>query len=178
MVDGDETASAAQSEGVAFSYELRDFILAYRLSTWPSPKRAALMSIILVALLAIFFVYEPDWGARAAACAGGALGGIAILLAHRYVYLPLFARRLFANYPLLRTGHTFAFEPDGLRYSTERTKAFLVWRDFVGWRADDTSVLLYSSPRQFVVVPARLAELGFPIKELKGALARDFAMRG
>ena len=178
MADSEVTTRGAQGDGVSFSYELRDFLLAYRLSTRPTPKRAALMSIALLVLFGILFWDEPDWGARGAALAGGAFGGVVIFLAHRYVYLPLFTRRLFANYPLLRTEHTFAFESDGLRYSTERSKAFVLWRDFVAWRADDASVLLYSSPRQFVVVPTRLAAQGFPIEQLKCALARDFAMRG
>ncbi|MCB1534457.1 MAG: YcxB family protein [Rhodoblastus sp.] len=170
--------SSDAATSVAFRYELQDFIQAYRLGARPSAKRAASLAAIIVLLFVAIVWYEPDWDARLAACGGGALGGLAVFLAHRYIYLPLHARRMFANYPLLRSEHTFAYEPEGLRNSTDRTNAFLLWRDFVGWRADDMSVLLYTSPRQFIVVPTRLARQGFPIKELKGALARDFAMRG
>ena len=175
-------ANEAESSGetrtsVAFAYELQDFILAYRLSTQPNAKRAALMIAAILALFAALFWCEPDRNSRLAAGFGGLLGGLAVFLLHRHVYLPLYARRMFANYPMMRSQHTFAFEPDGIRNSTERTNAFLIWRDFVGWRANDTSVLLYTSPRQFILVPTRLAAQGFPIEQLKCALARDFAMR-
>lgn len=170
---GEETATA----GVSFRYEVRDFIHAYRLSTRPGPRRAALLALAIAAIFGAILWYEPDWDARLAACASGAVGGLAIFLLHRYVYLPLYARRLFANYPMLRVERSLSLEPDGLRDVTDRTNALLVWRDFVHWRADDKSVLLYTSPRLFIVVPARLAQQGFPVGELKSALARDFAQR-
>lgn len=163
--------------GVSFRYEVRDFIHAYRLSTRPGPRRAALLALAIAAIFGAIFWYEPDWDARLVACVSSAIGGLAVFLLHRYVYLPLYARRLFANYPMLLVERSLSLEPDGVRDVTDRTNALLVWRDFVNWRADDKSVLLYTSPRLFIVVPARLAQQGFPVDELKSALAREFGMR-
>lgn len=178
MTDKIATEGDAGTKGVAFRYEVQDFIEAYRLAVRPGPKRAAALAAAIALLVGALFWYEPAWDVRAQGCAGGALGGVGVFLLHRYLYLPWHARRQFANYPLLRAEHVFTLEQEGLRDSTERTNALLVWRDFVGWRANDKSVLLYTSPRLFILAPTRLAQLGFPIEDLKGALARDFAKRG
>ena len=164
-------------KSVTFRYQTQDFLSAYRLNATPQCRHALYLASVLAALVAVFFWFEPAWDARAVACGAGAAGGLAAFVLVRYIYLPLHAKRQFANYPIAHREQVLTLEAEGLRHRSGSNESLTPWRDFVAWQADEQVVLLYIAPRIFQVVPARLAELGFPIKELKGALARDFAMR-
>ncbi|MCC0006295.1 MAG: YcxB family protein [Methylobacteriaceae bacterium] len=162
---------------MTFRYQTQDFLSAYRLNAKLLRRHVIYLTFFLAAVVAVLFWFEPAWDARAVACGAGAAGGLAAFVLVRYIYLPLHAKRQFANYPIAHREQVLTLEAEGLRHRSGSNESLTPWRDFVAWQADEQVVLLYIAPRIFQVVPARLAELGFPIKELKGALARDFAMR-
>ncbi|MBA8882068.1 YcxB family protein [Phyllobacterium myrsinacearum] len=88
----------------------------------------------------------------------------------RWIYTPWFASRNYNMQPLAHVVLSFAFDPDCLWSRSERGESKLLWKDFIRWRSNDTSVLLYMSPSMFLVIPARIGASGFPIAELKHAL--------
>ena len=89
------------------------------------------------------------------------------------LYIPLKARRNFARYPLAQIDYDFALLPEGIRTDSPRGSNMLLWQDIDGWRIDSRTLLVYLSPRLFLNFPLRLAQQGFPIDELKAALARE-----
>jgi hypothetical protein len=86
---------------------------------------------------------------------------------------PLYAKRLHKNYPLVHLPTRLTLRPEGLRFQTARGESNLLWKDFIRWRTNNKTVLLYPAPRLFLIIPARLATLGFPIADLKAALTRE-----
>ena len=164
-------------KGATFHYAARDFLDGYRLNQRPRRRQLVLAAICFAVFVAVLFVFEPDWGARAFFAACGAFGGVLGFGLQRYVYLPWMARRSFETYPLARIETTVIADADGLRITSPRTDSRLLWSDLVAWQADAKSVLVYTSPRIFMVIPTRLAQLGLPLDTLKAALAKNTPRR-
>lgn len=177
MEPTDQKDRDATPEGVAFRYQAQDFIDAYRLGAGMTRRGAAWLALGMAALAAFLFWSEPDWIARLVTIAAAVAGGGAAGVCYRFLYLPWLARRHFANYPLARLETTFAVADDALILTSDRTLSRLLWRDFVAWRANERTLLLYTAPRVSYVVPTRLAAQGFPLTRLLSILREKVAER-
>jgi hypothetical protein len=154
-----------------FRYEAQDFVEAQQLHMWLLRKHMIGLAISFIAAASAAFVLMEDLGAVAIVCLGGALGGIAMAAAIYYWIIPYRMRRDFERRPLAQIEHVYELKKDGLRLASARGESVLLWRDFIQWRANEKVVLLYTAPRLFLLIPTRLAALGFPIEALKAALA-------
>lgn len=99
---------------------------------------------------------------------GAALGMFAVL----YIYLPRLARRTFAKYPVSHLEHKLTLRSEGITLQSPRGINTLQWKDFIRWRANGKTTLIYASPNIYIHFPARLVELGFPMDRLKVELLR------
>jgi hypothetical protein len=100
---------------------------------------------------------------------GGALAGTAAWA----VFAPWLGRRTYARQPLARLTMRITLRPEGLRFQSSRGDSTLLWKDFISWRANSKTTLLYVSPHSFLHIPARLGALGFSTDDLKATLARE-----
>ncbi|MDE2578712.1 MAG: YcxB family protein [Hyphomicrobiales bacterium] len=162
---------------VAFRYEAQDHVEAQRLHARLRP--GGWLFLAAIALTALTFAYFRDHDLRALAFAifGGAASGALGLALYRYGLLTALAKRTYARYPLAQLERSVTLTPEGLRYFSARGDYHLQWSDLIGWRANDKMLLLYTAPRLFVPVPARLAALGFPFEAMKQAVAAHLPQR-
>jgi hypothetical protein len=137
----------------------------------PTRRAWLVTALILIGLLALLYILDPStplWIAPLAV-----VGGLASGLFCWAVYLPWIARRNFTRQPLAQLRIGVALVAEGIRSESARGKSTLLWKDFIQWRANKKATLLHLSPRLFVIIPTRLGAQGFPIEELKAALARE-----
>jgi hypothetical protein len=104
---------------------------------------------------------------------GAALSGTLAGFAFWAVRAPRAGRRTYARQPLAHLTRRIAVRPEGLRVQSPRGESTLLWQDFIAWRTNGKTTLLYTSPHLFVLIPARLAALGVATDELKASLARE-----
>jgi len=153
-------------------YTAEDFIEAYRLSTKPLRRYI----IILALLLVVFFLYLTAlrggitldvllWPIGPILVAGP------IFACLHYLYLSWAGRRTYARQPLAMLEYSFALRPEGLETISDRGQTLLRWEDFICWRMNNKMTLIYLAPNLFQIFPNRLAAQGFPIEDLKAALA-------
>jgi hypothetical protein len=95
--------------------------------------------------------------------AGGAIGMFAVSRVCR----PWLACRLYAKYPLAHLEHKLTLRSEGITLQSPRGIISLQWKDFLRWRTNGKTTLIYTSPNTFIIVPTRLAEVGFPMDRLK-----------
>ncbi|MBO0754818.1 MAG: YcxB family protein [Bradyrhizobiaceae bacterium] len=160
---------------VEFQCTKDDFAAAYHLG-YSIPRRGLWYSILIILWIVAFFTsfingtslwYQlplPAWVVLAAALC---------VLALRPFALRWIGRRTYARNPLAQLSRKIELRPEGLRYQSPRGDVTILWRDFIKWRANSKTTLLYTAPGMFVLIPARLAALGFPIDDLKAALTRE-----
>jgi hypothetical protein len=67
--------------------------------------------------------------------------------------------------------HKLTLRPEGIALQSPRGISTLQWKDFIRWRTNSKTTLIYTSPNTYIHFPARLAELGFPMDRLKAQLA-------
>jgi energy-coupling factor transporter transmembrane protein EcfT len=157
---------------IEVQYTRDDHIAAQRLHSAPT-LRSLLLAILFIGA-AIALVYFLDSAKAALVTApffalGGVLGG----LFGWAVYTPLVARRTFARYPLAQLRFRLSLLPQGISTQSERGNTTLLWKDFIQWRTNAKTVLLYVSPRMFLFIPTRLAAERFPIDELRERARRE-----
>ena len=166
---------ATQTDGDDFTrirYTAEDFIEAYRLSTRPLRRYILILALMLV----VFFLYRTMLrGGTSLDVFLWQIGPILIagpiLACLHYLYLSWAGRRTYACQPLAMVEYSFALRPEGLETISDRGQTFLRWEDFIRWRMNDKMTLIYLAPNLFQIFPNRLAEQGFPIEDLKTALA-------
>jgi hypothetical protein len=154
-------------------YTRDDHVAGYQLHGVPTRRMWLVVALVFFAMGAIAYMLDGVPAALSVAL-GGIIGGIVFGLFGWAVYLPFVARRTFARQPLAQLRVRIGFRPEGIRSESERGASTILWKDFIQWRADRKVVLLYLSPRLFLIVPARLAALGFPIDRLRETLRREF----
>lgn len=171
---------AADNDGhplIEFQLTKDDFAAAYQLHCVPTRSSGLFCALIVSAICtAMFFLLRdekaPLWFqllAPVLIVLGGVLAGIAVWA----VIMPLLGRRTYARQPLAHLATRIALRPEGLRIQSPRGENTLLWQDFISWRANSKTILLYLSPRLFVHIPARLAALGVATDDLKATLARE-----
>jgi hypothetical protein len=157
---------------VEFQYVKADFIAAYQLHGAPTRTIWILLLMLALVLIGATFIHLREVSQTILAVAiilvGGALGMFAVLS----VYLPWLARRNFAKYPLSHLEHKLTLQSEGITLQSPRGINTLQWKDFLRWRTNGKTTLIYASPNIYIHFPARLAELGFPVDRLKVELLR------
>jgi hypothetical protein len=146
-------------------YSAQDFIDAQRLHCEPRIRDWIVIALITIPI-GFFIANDPDnsiWGLFPIAV-------IALWAVIRWLYAPWMANRNYRMQPLAQIHQSFALHPDGLEIRNARGEGKYLWTDFIYWRANKSSVLLYISPMIYLVLPMRLGALGFPIEELKAHL--------
>lgn len=138
------------AEDVARAFQLHNRALLRR---WPSLV-AGLVALTIVADAASIALAGDTFG-QALVVGGGALGGIAVPLAMIRWVVPARARRLHARSRLLRTPVRLDADAAALRLAGPDAEIRTPWPDFVGWRENADTLLLYSSRAHFTIVPAR-----------------------
>lgn len=163
----------SNASSVEFQYVKADFIAAYQLRAAPTRRRWMLLSILVLILAAAIFMYSREIGQTIVAIAFISVGGVLGALAEVHVYVPWRARRDFAKSPLAHLEHKFTLLSEGITLQNARGSiSRLQWNDFLRWRTNKRTTIIFVSPTIFIHFPARLAELGFPVDRLKIELSR------
>src|ERR1700730_10071336 len=166
--DPKEPATAS----VEFQYVEADFIAAYQLHAAATRTIWIWLLILALVLVAAAFIHLREVSQTILVVAiifvRAALGMFAVL----YVYLPWLARPSFAKYPLSHLGQKLTLQSEGIILQSPRGINTLQWKDFIRWRTNGKTTLIYASPNIYIHFPARLAELGFPMDRLKVELLR------
>lgn len=168
------TDHGADQKLITCRYTAEDYVAAYKLSTAPLHRKILLL--LLVATI-IFIIFDYARGIGPAEMFRDAIGpviGVGSFLALlQYFFLPQSARRSYARQPIGQLEYRIALRPDGLETHSDRGHVFMRWEDFIRWRMNDKTTVIYLGPTLFQSYPSRLAELGFPIEELRASLARE-----
>ncbi|SEJ70858.1 MULTISPECIES: YcxB family protein [unclassified Variovorax] len=143
-----------------------DYLAAMKLHARLTPARLAL-TVGIGLLLVLGAAFGPSL--VEAASVGGLVGGGGVLLATRFIVLPLMARRHYRKYKAIHEEFNAELLDHGLRLTVPHSDHTIVWQNVLKWRHDDRFVLLYPMPRLFHVVPKSVAARGF---DLKGLLER------
>ena len=160
-----------------FQFTRDDFAAAYQLHFVPTRSGGLLCAlIVLAACTAVFFFLRYDnaplwFQLLLPVCM--ALGGALAAIAAWAIFAPWLGRRTYARQPIAHLTTRITLRPEGLRVQSPRGESTLLWQDFISWRANSKTTLLYMSPHLFVHIPARLAALGLAADDLKAALARE-----
>ena len=171
------TANSDGHPSVEFQATGEDFAAAYRLHFVPIRSHALIFALIVSALCATMFgllSYEnaPLWR-RLLVPAGLALTGVLTGFVAWALFAPWYGHRTFSRQPLAQVSTRITLRPEGLRFRSSRGDSTLLWKDFIFWRANVKTTLLYLSPSLFLHIPARLGSLGFAADGLRAALTRE-----
>jgi len=155
---------------VEFRPTPKDLLDAQRLHAYRSKLSACIRLVLfLLAVAGITYALTQDLVAIYFTVGGGLIGTIG----HYFLYLPWHARNNFKKQPTLQFTYRYALRPEGLDAESPRGHVLIQWKDFIRWRANNKTTLLYIGPRLFYFIPSHLAELGFPIEELRTSLRRE-----
>jgi hypothetical protein len=101
------------------------------------------------------------------------LGGTIAGLFSWAVFAPWLGRRTYARQPLAQVSTRITLRPEGLRFQSSRGESTLLWKDFISWRGNRETTLLYLSPYSFLHIPTRLGAQGFAADMLRTVLERE-----
>jgi hypothetical protein len=165
-------AKGGNASSVEFQYVKTDFIAAYQLRAASTRRRWILQLMSVLVLAAGIFMYAREISQTIVAVAVISVAGALGALAEFYIYFPWRARRDFAKSPLFHLEYKFTLLSEGITLQNARGISRLHWNDFLSWRTNKRTTLIFISPTTFIHFPARLAELGFPVDRLKVELSR------
>jgi YcxB-like protein len=160
------------TSSVEFQYVKADFIAAYQLFAAPTRRRWILLLMSALVLAAAIFMYSREVSQTIVAFIIISVGGALGTLAEFYAYFPWRARRDWAKSPLSHLEYKFTLLSDGITLQNPRGISRLQWNDFLRWRTNGKTTLIFLSPTTYLHFPARLAELGFPMDRMKVELVR------
>ena len=172
-----ETAANDGHPSVEFQATKDDFAAAYQLHFVPTRAGwlfcTLFVSIGCVAML--YFLHHEDtpFWVQLLLPVFMLLGGVLAGTAAWAVFAPWLGRRTHARQPLAQVSTRITLRPQGLQFQSSRGDSTLLWKDFISWRANSKTTLLYVSPHSFLHIPTRLGALGFATDDLKATLARE-----
>lgn len=145
----------------------RDYQRAGALSARATPRAWGAMAALALLLLAVVIWGPPQFRWLALlSLFGGAIGWSAML----YLVNPWLLRRHYRRYKAIQDELVVALLDDGLRFTASSGESRLTWDRIFKWRHDADYVLIYSMPRLYHVVPARVTAQGFDVARLKALL--------
>lgn len=162
---------------VEYQYTKDDYATAFQLHFTPTRSGWPICALIVLAMcIAFLFFLRAESApllAQIIVPIGAALGGVLGGFFAWAVIAPWKGRRIYAKQPLAQLAKSIALRADGLHSQSARGESTLLWRDFISWRTNGKTTLLYVSPHMFIIIPARFAALGFPTDDLKATLTRE-----
>lgn len=162
---------------VEYQYTKDDCAAAFQLHYTPTRFGWSICALIILAMcIAFFFFLRAESApllAQIIVPIGAALGGVLGGFFAWAVGSPWMGRRTYAKQPLAHLAKSITLRADGLHSQSARGEGILLWRDFISWRTNGKTTLLYISPHMFIIIPARFADLGFPTDDLKATLTRE-----
>jgi hypothetical protein len=162
---------------VEFQATGQDFAAAYRLHFVPTRSSGSIFGLVVLALCAVEFAFlrydNAPLATQLLAPAGMAAVGVLIVFAGWALFAPWYGHRTFSRQPLAHVATRVTLRPDGMRFQSARGDSTLLWKDFVSWRGNAKTTLLYLSPGLFLHIPTRLGALGFAADGLRAALKRE-----
>lgn len=173
--DGDGASAQPETDHAAsieFQYIKADLIAAYCLHRGAT-RRQMMLSILGIMFSVATIIYLGEKRGEV----GYAIVVLTILLSttlsvsliYVSLYLTWLARRNIGKYP---REFRLALRPEGITLQSSRTIKTLQWADFIRWRTNSKTTLVYVSPGTFIHFPTRLAEFGFPMEHLRAELLR------
>ena len=172
-----ERADRHDYPSVEVQYTKDDYVAGYQLATSFTRRGwlIVILSVLLICIAAFFFFRYDGASLRLQLLVPVyiALGYALYGLAARGLAVPWLGRRAYTGQPLAQLTRRIELRPEGLRFQSPRGETTILWRDLIKWRANPKTTLLYASPSLFLLIPARLAALGFPMDDLKATLARE-----
>jgi hypothetical protein len=176
--------ASADNDGhpsVEFQTTKADFADAYRLHFVPTRSGWLFCAVFVSVGCGVMFALlrhdnAPLW-IQLLIPAGMALGGVLAGATAWAVFAPWLGRRTYARQPLAQVATRVTLRPEGLRFQSARGDSTLLWKDFIHWRGNSRTTLLYLSPYSFVHIPTRLGAQGFAADGLRAALAREIGPR-
>jgi len=66
------------------------------------------------------------------------------------------AKKIYTKSPTLKTEITLRISGKGIRFDKKGTEKTIAWSQFNQWQKNEKFYLLYTSPRQFNVIPVRV----------------------
>ena len=66
------------------------------------------------------------------------------------------AKNIYTKSPTLKTEITLRISGKGIRFDNKGTEKTMPWSIFTKWKKDEKFYLLYTTPRQFNVIPVRV----------------------
>jgi hypothetical protein len=170
-------ASMNTDPSVEYQYTKDDYATAFQLHFTPTRFGWSICAlIILIMFIALFFFLRAESASlwfQILLPVGAALGGVLGGFIGWAVICPWNGRRTYAKQPLAHLAKSIALRTDGLHSQSARGESTFLWRDFISWRTNSKTTLLYLSPHLFIIIPARFAALGFPTDDLKATLTRE-----
>ena len=174
-----ERADRHDYPSVEVHYTKDDYVAGYQLATSFTRRGwlIVILSILLICIAAFYFFRYDGASLRLQLLVPVyiALGYALYGLAARGLAVPWLGRRAYARQPPAWVPERIELRPEGLRFQAPRGESTVLWRDLTKWRTGKKTTLLYMSPSPsvFLLIPARLAALGFPMDDLKATLARE-----
>lgn len=172
-----ETASSDGHPSVELQATKDDFAAAYQLH-FAMTRRGWLFCVVFIAVscAGMFLLLRNDdaplWVQLLLPVSMMLGGGLAGLFAWA-VFAPWIGRRTYARQPLAQVATRITLRPEGLRFQSARGDSTILWKDFISWRSNGKTTLLYLSPYSFLHIPTRLDALGFATDGLRTALVRQ-----
>ena len=162
---------------VEFQATKDDFAVAYQLHFALTRGRWLFCILFLSASGAGMFAFlwhdnAPFWFLVLLPLAVVLGGSIAGLFAWA-VFAPWLGRRIYARQPLAQVPSRITLRPDGMRFQSTRGDSTLLWKDFIFWRGNAKTTLIYLSPYSFLHIPVRVSAQGFAADGLRAALTRE-----
>jgi hypothetical protein len=155
---------------VPLTYTLADFVAAQRLHATPTRRDALVMAVSIVVFCAGMIQLSTQPALTLISVTAGLLLTVPFWW---FVLIPVTARRNFRRLPVAERVFSFILTPAGLRQSSARGQSTLAWRELMFWRANPSTILLYTSRRHFLLMPKRIEAAGFPLQDLEQCLHRE-----
>jgi hypothetical protein len=127
-----------------------------------SPRKWLFTFLLSAASLALLLPLYSDGfdGQIYAFSLGGVWLFITTICLVGWIMIPRQALRTWNQSRLLQTEQHLQWDPEKLRFRSERGEVHVSWKDYHRWAADHTSLLLYQDDRAFYLLPLRCLPAG------------------
>ncbi len=160
-------------EPTPVTYTYADFLAAQRLHATPR-RRDALIIALCIAIFDLFMIWLND--DMSATLIGLASGLILSLATWWFILIPFTARRNFARLPPAERTFHFALTSRGVLQRSTRGQSTLSWAEMIFWRQNRQTILLYTSPRHFLLIPKRIDSMQLAMRDLQESLTRELGV--
>lgn len=146
-----------------------DYVNAMKLGAKPSPKlKGIFLTVVLALILLSIFAQNP---VRAIALFFLIYVPL-VLLARRYIFIPIIARRHYRKYKAIHEEFTVELLDEGIHKTSPNGDGKITWDKIYKWRQNEKYILLYPMPKLFYIIPKSVEAGGFDIPLLINQLTQ------